>query len=70
MKNENLPIGLEELEESFEFFVSQNPEAFDIDLIDTMRNQFRVIRTSKPKFTYVPLIRAVPNGHFDLKNDK
>ena len=68
MKTENLPVGLEELEEAFEFFVSQNPEAFDTDLIDTMRNKFRVIRTSKPKLTSrVPLIRAVPNGYFEMK---
>lgn len=75
MKTENLPIGLEELESAFEFFVTHNPEAFDKDFIDTMRNQIRVNRVSKAKFKYPPpLIRAVPNGYFEmkyaLKNDK
>ena len=75
MKTENAPVGLEELEEAFEFFVSYNPEEFDTDFVDTMRNKFRVIRTSKPKLTSrVSLIRAVPNGYFEmkraLKNDK
>ena len=75
MKIENLPIGLEELESAFEFFVSQNPEAFDKDFIDTIRNQIRANRVSKAKFNYPPpLIRAVPNGYFEMKraleNDK
>jgi len=75
MKTENVPVGLEELEEAFEFFVSQNPEAFDTDFIATMRNQIRVNRVPKARFTYPPpLIRAVPNGYFEmkhaLKNDK
>lgn len=71
MPYKDLPEGLKELEGSFESFISMNPELLDKDLIDAMRNQFRVIRISKSKFTYPPpLIRVVPNGHFDLKNDK
>ncbi|MCY3549781.1 MAG: hypothetical protein OXH39_04920 [Candidatus Poribacteria bacterium] len=74
MKTENPPIGLEELEEAFEFFVSHNPEAFDTDFIDTMRNQIRVNSVPKTRFKYTPLIRAVPNGYFEkkraLRNDK
>lgn len=69
MPYKDLPEGLKELENSFESFISINPELLGKDLIDAMRNQFRAIRSSKPKFALpLPLIRVVENGHFDVKD--
>ena len=57
--------GLKAFEESFENFVTLNPDKLDEDLVNEIRNEIRFLKPQK-KFTYPPpLIRVVSNGNFN-----
>lgn len=70
MPYKDLPAGLEELKSAFDFFVSHNPELPDKELLEAFSNYIRAFSPRQKSNRPPPLIRVVPNGHFDLKNDK
>jgi len=67
MQDRKLQKSAQDILESLEEFISLYPDAIDKESAKKICKELRVV-ISPPKFTYPPpLIRAVPNGYFEMK---